>query len=140
MGGLTGTYEHSLDAKGRLFLPAKLQKELGTDFYLAMGMDHCLAIYPEEKWRTFTERFASLPMAQAQMMRPLFASATRCEADKQGRITVPQRLRQYAGLERDVVIIGVHDWAELWDAGRYHKNDEEMTPEKMKALVQQLGI
>ena len=69
---MTGTYEHSIDAKGRLFIPAKLLEELGVTFYLAMGVDECLAIYPQETWNRFTEKFASLPMSQSAAMRPLF--------------------------------------------------------------------
>ena len=63
MGSVTGTYEHSIDAKGRLFIPAKLREELGDTFYLAMGVDTCLAIYPQESWDRFTEKFASLPVS-----------------------------------------------------------------------------
>ena len=63
---MTGTYEHSIDAKGRLFIPAKLREELGVTFYLAMGVDACLAIYPQATWDRFTEKFASLPMSQSK--------------------------------------------------------------------------
>lgn len=94
---MTGTYEHSIDAKGRLFIPAKLREELGVTFYLAMGVDECLAIYPQETWNRFTEKFASLPMSQSAAMRPLFANASKCELDSQGRIVIPQKLRKYAG-------------------------------------------
>lgn len=87
---MTGTYEHSIDAKGRLFIPAKLREELGVTFYLAMGVDECLAIYPQETWNRFTEKFASLPMSQSAAMRPLFANASKCELDSQGRIVIPR--------------------------------------------------
>ena len=132
---MTGTYEHSIDAKGRLFIPAKLREELGVTFYLAMGVDACLAIYPQQTWDRFTEKFASLPM------RPLFANAARCELDSQGRIVIPQKLRKYAGLDKDVVIIGVHDRAEIWSAAAWQaQEDEEMTPEKMSACMEALGF
>ena len=91
---MTGTYEHSIDAKGRLFIPAKLREELGVSFYLAMGIDTCLAIYPQATWDKFTEKFASLPMTQSKVMRPLFANAVKCELDSQGRIVIPQKLRE----------------------------------------------
>ena len=90
---MTGTYEHSIDAKSRLFIPAKLREELGSTFYLTMGIDACLAIYPMETWNVFTEKFASLPMSQSKVMRPLFANAVKCEPDAQGRIVLPQRLK-----------------------------------------------
>ena len=138
---MTGTYEHSIDAKGRLFIPAKLREELGVTFYLAMGVDECLAIYPQETWNRFTEKFASLPMSQSAAMRPLFANASKCELDSQGRIVIPQKLRQYAGLEKDAVIIGVNDRAEIWSAETWNaREEEEMTPEKMKACLAALGF
>ena len=138
---MTGTYEHSIDAKGRLFIPAKLREELGVTFYLAMGVDECLAIYPQETWNRFTEKFASLPMSQSKKMRSLFANAARCELDSQGRIVIPQKLRKYAGLEKDAVIIGVNDRAEIWSAETWNaREEEEMTPEKMKACLAALGF
>ena len=138
---MTGTYEHSIDAKGRLFIPAKLREELGVTFYLAMGVDECLAIYPQETWNRFTEKFASLPMSQSAAMRPLFANASKCELDSQGRIVIPQKLRKYAGLEKDAVIIGVNDRAERWSAETWNaREEEEMTPEKMKACLAALGF
>ena len=141
MGGVTGTYEHSIDAKGRLFIPAKLREELGATFYLAMGVDACLAIYPQETWNRFTDKFASLPMSQSRAMRTLFANAAKCELDNQGRIVIPQKLRKYAGLEKDAVIIGVNDRAEIWAADAWRaQEEEEMTPEKMSACMAQLGF
>ena len=140
MGSVTGTYEHSIDAKGRLFIPAKLREELGATCYLTMGIDACLAIYPQESWDVFTEKFASLPMSQSRLMRPIFANAAKCEPDSQGRIVLPQRLRKYAGLEKDVVIIGVHNRAEIWAADTWHASEEEMTPEKMAALMESLDF
>ena len=138
---MTGTYEHSIDAKGRLFIPAKLREELGVTFYLAMGVDECLAIYPQETWNRFTEKFASLPMSQSAAMRPLFANASKCELDSQGRIVIPQKLRKYAGLEKDAVIIGVNDRAEIWSAETWNaREEEEMTPEKMKGCLAALGF
>ena len=141
MKNMTGTYEHSIDSKGRLFIPSKLRVELGEAFYLAMGVDACLAIYPQSTWDRFTEKFASLPMSQSKAMRPLFANAARCEPDSQGRIVVPQKLRKYAGLDKDVVIIGVNDRAEIWAADVWSaQEEEEMTPEKMAACMAELGF
>ena len=138
---MTGTYEHNIDAKGRLFIPAKLRDELGSTFYLAMGIDQCLAIYPQETWARFTEKFASLPMSQSKAMRPLFANASKCEIDAQGRIVIPQKLRKYANLEKEAVIIGVNDRAEIWSASAWQEQEEEeMTPEKISAVMAELGF
>ena len=138
---LTGTYEHNIDAKGRLFIPAKLREELGETFYLAMGVDACLAIYPQSTWDRFTEKFSSLPMSQSKGMRRLFANAAKCEPDSQGRIVIPQKLRKYAALEKETVIICVNDRAEIWSADAWNEmEEEEMTPEKMAACMAELGF
>lgn len=140
MGSVTGTYEHSIDPKGRLFIPAKLREELGAVFYLAMGVDTCLSVYPQESWEQFTEKFASLPVSQSKGMRALFANAVKCVPDTQGRIVLPQRLRSYADLSKDVVIIGVHNRAEIWSAARWNEAEDEMTPAKMAALMESLQM
>ena len=138
---MTGTYEHNIDAKGRRAIPSKLRDELGSVFYLAMGVDACLAVYPQSTWDRFTEKFASLPMSQSKKMRSLFANAARCELDSQGRIVIPQKLKKYAGIEKDVVIIGVHDRAEIWAAEKWAaEEEEEMTPEKMAQCMAELGF
>lgn len=138
MGSITGTYDRSIDAKGRLMLPSKLQADLGGECYLTMGIDRCLALYPEESWQVFTDKFAALPISQSRKMRPLFANAVKCTPDSQGRILVPERLQAYAGISKDVSIIGVHNRAEIWDAATWKANDEEMTPEKMAALMEEM--
>lgn len=137
----TGTYEHSIDAKGRLFIPAPLRRELGEPFYLAMGVDACLSIYPQASWDVFTEKFESLPISQSKAMRAFFANAAKCEPDSQGRIVLPQKLRKYASLEKDVVIIGVHNRAEIWSAENWRAEEEDaMTPEKMSGIMASLGF
>ncbi len=140
MTSVTGTYEHSIDAKGRLFVPAKLREDLGSISYLTMGIDGCLAIYPMESWEIFTDKFAALPMSKSRAMRPIFANAMKCEPDSQGRIIIPQALRKYAGLTKEVVIIGVHNRAEIWDAETWNQSQEEMTPEAMAALLESLDV
>ena len=138
---VTGQYQHTIDAKGRLFIPAKLREELGDTFYVTMGMDSCLSVYSDASWAKFTEKFESLPYTKTKAMRPLFANAAKCEPDSQGRIVVPAKLRKYAGLEKDAVIIGVNDRAEIWSADVWHAQEEEdMTPEKMAACMAELGF
>ena len=139
MGSITGTFERSLDTKDRLMLPARLQEDLGYECYLTMGVDKCLALYPEQSWQTFTRRFAELSVSQGRKMRPLFASAVKCRLDSQGRINIPARLKTYAGITKDVAIIGVHNRAEIWDLDTWKASDEEMTPEKMAEIMESLG-
>ena len=138
---MTGTYEHSIDAKGRLFIPAKLRGELGETFYLAVGVDACLAIYPQSTWDKITEKIAALPMSQSKTMRLLFANAAKCEPDAQGRIVLPQKLRAYAHLEKDVVVIGVSNRAEIWNAEKWAEIEaEELNPENLAAVMEELGF
>ena len=138
MGSITGTFQRSLDTKDRLMLPAKLQDDLGAECYLTMGIDRCLALYPEASWQVFTEKFAALPMGQSRKTRPLFSNAVKCRPDSQGRINIPPRLQKYAGITKDVAIIGVHNRAEIWGAATWQANDEEMTPERMAELMEAL--
>ena len=138
---MTGTYEHSIDAKGRLFIPAKLREELGVTFYLAMGVDACLAIYPQSTWDRFTEKFSSLPMSQSKAMRPLFANAAKCEPDSQWRILIPQKLRDYADLKDDVVIVGNNGKAKIWSRERWEEKERaELNPENVANIMAALGI
>ena len=130
---VTGQYQHTIDAKGRLFIPAKLREELGDTFYVTMGMDSCLSIYSDASWARFTEKFESLP--------PLFANAAKCEPDAQGRIVLPQKLRAYAHLEKDVVVIGVSNRAEIWNAEKWAEIEaEELNPENLAAVMEELGF
>ena len=136
-----GKYKHTVDEKGRLFVPSKLREELGNTFYVTLGLDHCLSVYTESGWQAILDKYNALPIVQARKMRFLFANAAKCEPDTQGRIVIPQKLRQYAGLEKDAVIIGVNDRAEIWSADTWKaREEEEMTPEKMRACLEALGF
>ena len=138
---VTGQYQHSIDAKGRLFIPAKLREELGETFYVTMGMDGCLSVYSDVSWAKFTEKFESLPYTKTKSMRALFANAAKCEPDSQGRILIPAKLRAYAALEKDVVVIGVSNRAEIWNAQRWQAvEDEELDPAKLFAAMEELDF
>ena len=138
---VTGQYQHTIDAKGRLFIPSKLREELGETFYVTMGTDACLSVYSDASWARFTEKFESLPYTRTKSMRPLFANAAKCEPDAQGRILLPQKLRAYAGLEKDVTVIGVSNRAEIWDAERWAKVEaEELNAENLAAVMEELGF
>lgn len=136
---MTGEYEHSLDAKGRLAVPARLREELGSVFYVTLSMDRCLSAYSGASWKAFADKCDAMPYVQQRRMRPLFAFAARCELDGQGRILLPQNLREYAGLEKDVTIVGCNNHAELWDSARWREvNAREMTPENIAAVMREL--
>lgn len=138
---MTGRYEHSMDDKGRLFIPAKLREELGSAFYLCPGVKQNLTIYPMKAWDALRERTAMLTTTQAAAMDTFFASSYKCEPDKQWRIQVPSDLREYAGLDRDVVITGNNDRAQVWSAEKWaEKAKAELTPANIAALMDSLGI
>ena len=139
MVALTGSYQHTIDEKGRLAIPAKLREELGATCYLAMGMDSCLCLYSQESWQQFTEKVAQLPAAQARAMRTFFANACKCETDGQGRILVPAKLRRYASLEKDVVINGALGKAEIWNAARWAEM-EDLSADNLLTAMESLGL
>ena len=116
---MTGQYAHNIDAKGRLFIPAALRRELGQTFHVTVGQDHCLSVYSDESWAAFMARLKELSYNEVKKLRALFAYAADCEPDSQGRILIPAKLRDYAGLTKEVVVVGSFDRAEIWNAGRW---------------------
>ena len=136
---MTGEYEHTLDVKGRLAIPSRLRDELGSVFYVTLSMDRCLSAYSAENWQKFSDKVDAMPFVKQRKMRPLFAFAARCEVDGQGRILLPQNLREYAGLERAVTVVGCNNHAELWDSDRWNEQHTmEMTPENIAAVMEEL--
>ena len=136
---MTGEYTHSIDTKGRLFIPAKLREELGTVFFVTLSMDECLSAYSAESWERFLAKVNAMPYSKQRSMRSLFANAAKCELDAQGRILLPQKLRDYAKLTKDVAIIGAGNHAEIWDAEKWAAIDAiEATPENIAAVMEEL--
>ncbi|MET7326941.1 division/cell wall cluster transcriptional repressor MraZ [Nonomuraea sp. NPDC005650] len=114
-----GTHQPRLDDKGRLFLPAKYREELAEGLVITKGQERCLYVFPVEEFQRITEALSTAPVtakAVRDYSRVFFASASDEKPDKQGRITIPQSLRQYAGLDRDCVVIGANTRLEIWDA------------------------
>lgn len=138
---MTGTFEHSLDTAGRLIVPSKLREKLGATFYLAVGVKENLTLYPMDTWNKLKERVSQLNTAQAAEMDLFFASAQRCEADKQWRFQVPSYLKEYAAIDRDVYITGNNDRAQIWSAANWQaKAKQELNPARIAALMGNLGI
>ncbi len=140
-----GEYQHTIDAKGRLIVPAKFREALGAGAVLTRGLDNCLFLFPPEEWRTLEEKLKSLPLTKAgarQFVRFLFSGATECELDKQGRIVVPQHLRDYAGIEKEAVVIGVSNRVEIWSKARWeaYMDEAEESYEAIAESIVDLGI
>ena len=139
VSALTGEYQHNLDAKGRLFIPARLREELGDVFYVTLSMDRCLSAYSAESWRDFSDKVNVMPYVKQRKMRPLFAYAARCELDGQGRILLPQNLREYANLQKNVTVVGCNNHAEFWDSAAWSEiNSIERTPENIASVMEEL--
>ena len=138
---MTGEYQHSLDTKGRLFIPARLRDELGAEFYVTLSMDHCLNAYSAEQWDIFSSKVNAMPYIKQRAMRPLFSNACKCELDTQGRILLPQKLRDQAGLTKNVTVLGSNNHAEFWDSDEWAKiRDVEASPENIAAVMQELDF
>jgi len=119
-----GEYRHSIDAKGRLAIPARFRAELEGGLVITRGLDPCLHIYPKAQWEPLAEKLSNLPVSEPAvraLRRNFFTGAFACEMDKQGRVLIPPALRQYAGLDGDVVIAGLNTYIEVWSAVRWEQ-------------------
>ena len=138
---MTGQYEHNIDAKGRLFIPAKLREELGGVFHVTMGQDHCLSIFSDESWNNFMDKLHGLPYSEVKKLRGLFANACDCESDAQGRILIPAKLRDYAGLTKEVVVIGSFDRVEVWNAQAWAQREaEDRENGTLERAMEEMGL
>ncbi|WP_069650154.1 division/cell wall cluster transcriptional repressor MraZ [Caloranaerobacter ferrireducens] len=140
-----GEYQHSIDKKGRLIIPAKFREDLGDSFILTKGLDNCLFVYPKSEWKVLEEKLKSLPLTRKDaraFVRFFFAGATECELDKQGRILIPSNLRQHCKLVKDAVIIGVSNRVEIWSKEEWilYNEDEDLSYENIAEKMAELGI
>ena len=138
---LMGQYEHNLDAKGRINFPARMREELGDRFVITKGLDDCIAVYGMEEWNRLGEKIKSQPIAKARnLQRFFFSGAAEVEPDKQGRILLPQHLREHAGLEKDVTVIGASSRAEIWDSARWNTFNSGLTEESIAEAMDLLEL
>lgn len=140
---LIGEYEHILDAKGRISMPAKLRRDMGEVFIVTKGLDGCLFAFSSEEWKNFETKLKSLPVSDKNarnFVRFFLAGATECELDKQGRFLIPNNLRQSADLEKEAVIIGVGTRLEIWNKEKWTKRDEEISADEIAENMTMLGI
>ncbi len=140
-----GEYQHSVDAKGRVIVPSKFRDGLGEKFIVTKGLDNCLFAYSAEEWGNLETKLKSLPFTDKDVrafVRFFFAGAAECEVDKQGRILLPQNLREYAGLDKDIYVIGVSTRVEIWDKAKWenYSGDENMSADNIAEKMAMLGI
>lgn len=142
---LIGEYEHSLDVKGRLILPAKIREDMGDKFIITKGLDGCLFGFSQNEWTNFEEKLKTLPLTNKNardFVRFFLSGATECEIDKQGRFLITSNLREYASMEKEVVIIGVGTRIEIWNKEKWksYNSDENISADEIAENMTMLGI
>jgi len=123
-----GEYQHNIDTKGRIIVPAKFRELLGETFVITRGLDRCLFGYPIEEWKQVEEKLKALPLTKKDaraFTRFFFSGASECELDKQGRINIPTPLVSYAQLEKECVVLGVSNRIEIWSKDLWEDYFEE---------------
>jgi MraZ protein len=142
---LIGEYEHTIDTKGRIIMPSKLKEDIGEKFVITQGLDGCLFVYSQNEWKNFEEKLRTFPLTNKDaraLIRFFLAGAMECEIDKQGRFLIPSNLREFAGLEKEVVVIGVLNKIEIWSKDKWLKYSEEEnnSADEIAEKMSNLGI
>ena len=142
---LIGEYEHSIDAKGRLIMPAKLRADMGERFIVTKGLDGCLFAFSQNEWLNFETKLKTLPLSDKNarnFVRFFLSGATECEIDKQGRFLIPSNLREHASLDKEITIIGVGTRIEIWDKKIWkdYSSDENISADEIAENMTMLGI
>ncbi len=138
-----GRYNHTIDPKGRLSIPSKYREILGEEFVVSKGMDGCLFVYANEEWKVFEAKLASLPLINQearQFARFFLSGAQYVTVDKQGRILMPQDLREFAGLEKDVVLAGMGSRIEVWSLDNWNRNNSQIDINAISQGMADLGM
>lgn len=142
---LIGEYQHNIDQKGRLIMPAKFREDIGSHFYVTKGLDTCLRAYSLEEWTKYMEKINLLPDSDKMarlFKREVLANSVECEVDKQGRILISGKLRDYAHLEKDVVIIGQSTYIEIWNKDEWenYQTGEEISLDDLAGQMSSYGL
>ena len=142
---LIGEYEHSLDAKGRLIIPAKIREDIGDKFIITKGLDGCLFGFSQKEWDNFQEKLKTLPLTNKNardFVRFFLSGAMECEIDKQGRFLISSNLREYSDLNKEVVITGVGTRIEIWDKDKWKKynSEENISADQIAENMANLGM
>lgn len=138
-----GKYNHTIDTKGRLIVPSKFRDALGDEFVISKGTDGCLFVYDQDGWNAFEENLRSMPMNKKevrQLARFFLSGAADVEVDKQGRILIPTELREHAGIEKDVILIGMADKIEIWSKERWEEESSYQNVDETLEKMEEWGI
>ena len=140
---LLGEYNQNIDAKGRVNIPSKFRDDLGQTFVVSKGLDGCIALYPRDEWKAFMERIISENPTQRRKLIHFFSSgAKECELDTQGRVVIPPEHRAYAGLDKEITVVGSYKNAEVWDRARWqaYNADEALDAEEIAKAMEAFGL
>ncbi len=138
---MTGQYEHNLDSKGRLIIPAALRKELGDSCVVTIYKNLCLFVYSEREWKKFSKKISEQKLVDTGDMRVVYGNTTSCDFDAQGRVLIQQKQRDYVGIKKNVTIIGFANHAEIWDRDAYAAYEaERLAPDRIAAIWDALPI
>ena len=141
MNEMYGTYHHTLDTKGRLFIPVRLRDELGESFHVTISTEKCLTAYSNDSWDMILSKARAMPMREQGKLRPLFSHANKCEPDSQGRILLPKQLRDHVGLDKNVTIVGAGLFVQIWDSEIYAPIAAiETAPENLAEVFKELNF
>lgn len=136
---LIGEYQHNIDPKGRVIVPAKFREDLGECFYVTKGLDGCLFVLSPTEWGRLQAKIMAMPISKARgLQRFFFSGAAEVEPDKQGRILIPQQLRDYAHITRDVTVIGASTRAEIWDTESWNAFNSALTEDSIAEAMDML--
>ena len=138
---LIGQYQHNIDVKSRVIVPAKFREDLGERFYVTKGLDGCLFVLSQDGWKNLQEKIVGMPISKArQLQRFFFSGAAEVEPDKQGRVLIPQPLKDYANIEKDVTFIGTGDRAEIWSTERWTEFNDNLTEDSIAEAMDMLSF
>ena len=138
---LIGEYQHNIDPKGRVIVPSRFREDLGERFYITKGLDGCLFVLSSEEWSKLQQKISAMPVSKARgLQRFFFSGAVEAEPDKQGRVLIPQSLREYAGLAKDVTFIGASSRAEIWDSARWAAFNSTLTQDSIAEAMDSLNF
>lgn len=138
---LIGEYQHNIDPKGRVIVPSRFREDLGECFYVTKGLDGCLFVLSPEGWGKLQEKVSAMPVSKARgLQRFFFSGAVEAIPDKQGRILIPQNLRTYAALSKDVTFIGASSRAEIWDTAKWNEFNSTLTQENIAEAMDELDF
>lgn len=138
---LIGEYQHNIDIKGRVAVPNKFRDDLGLCFYVTKGLDGCLFVLSQNEWEILEKKIGSMPISKARsLQRFFFSGAAQVQPDKQGRILLPQPLRDYASLNKEITFIGTGNRVEIWSTEKWKEFNSNLTEENIAEAMDMLDL